>query len=83
MSSVETELAKISEAGLYILKGRCLLKKISLSCVICKKLRKVSLEARMGPSYQKLSSQYPIGYFGWVDGIRPDFKFSIRHNMKA
>ena len=82
MSSVETELAKISDAGLYILKGRCLLKKISLSCVICKKLRKISLEARMGPSYQKLSSQYPIGYYSMVDLVGPA-KLSInRRNMK-
>ena len=83
MSSIESELARISDAGLYILKARCLLKKISLNCVTCKKLRKESLVARMGPSYQSLSSKYPIGYFSMIDLVGP-MKLSLnRKNMKV
>merc|ERR1711940_467590 len=50
MSSTEYEIANITNNGLFILKARRYLDKESQQCVICKKLRQESLNARIGPS---------------------------------
>ena len=71
MSSTEYEMADITNNGLFILKARRYLDKESQSCVICKKLRQESLNARIGPSYQSLASSYPIGQFLMIDLLGP------------
>ena len=81
MSSVESQLANITDAGLFILRGRKVLSKISESCVVCRKLRHVTLTTMMGPSYTELASNYPIGYFSMADILGP-LKFSLNRKTQ-
>ena len=80
MASIETQMSKITDNGFFILKARKLLAKVSKNCVICKKLRKVTLQARMGPSYQELASNFPIGYFSICDIMGP-LKLSVNRKI--
>ena len=81
MASIETQLANVTEAGLFILRGRKVLSKISESCIVCKKLRQVTMSSIMGPDYTELSSNYPIGYFSMADILGP-LKVSVNRRVQ-
>ena len=56
MSSILYELGNMFQQGYFILKTRKLFKSFSSKCVICRKLRQVACERKMGPSWQLQSA---------------------------
>ena len=50
VSSVEREVSKLLDSGVYIIGARNYLKKLQLSCHTCKRIRSEVSKAKMGPS---------------------------------
>ena len=79
-SSIESEMAKILNDGLYITKSRAYLTNLQKTCVTCAKIRKVTLQARLGPSFQEMASQTPVFFYSMADIAGP-WKHKVKRSV--
>ena len=79
-SSIESELAKMLDDGVFIIKSRPFLTNLQKTCVTCAKLRKITLEARLGPSFQELASQTPVFFYSMSDITGP-WKLRVKRSI--
>ena len=79
-SSIESELAKMMNDGVFVTKARPYLTSLQKTCVTCAKIRKITLESRLGPSFQDLASQTPVFFYSMCDITGP-WKMKVKRSV--
>ena len=78
--SIDRQIAKILENGLFLVGSRSYLQKMMEKCKTCLRIRKTAQSALQGPSPQLESALFPVYYQSVCDVVGP-IKVSVRSGV--